>query len=262
MKNTTTLQHSSRAAIVAMFLCVFALNSCSTDTPSDNNNTYTVKKMKFTAGSSHYFNLFLVDTADKSGNNGDKIIADSAQYNRQELTIDTALTYKGFSNVTRMIFASNQPDTNYYYQDASGNVWRYNYGFNILNKFQFLVNALGGPVDVGWVLVAKPGATDGTTWIGKSDSTIVQSLGFKVYFTDNATVMNDTVITVSSDAITTQHIRHVILASTFGTTGTVNIDTYVSPELGTTVMDFFHHSKIVGGYNLQARGSQKIMVQK
>lgn len=261
MKNTTTLQHSSRAAIVAMLLCLFALNSCSSDTPAGNTPTPVVK-MKFTAGSSHYFNLFLVDTADKSGNNGDKIIADSAQYNRQELTIDTALTYKGFSNVTRMIFASNQPDTNYYYQDASGNVWRYNYGFSLLNKFQPLTLFIGSQIDVGWVLVAKPGATAGTTWIGKSDSTIVQSLGLKVYFTDNATVMNDTTITVSSEAIITQHIRHVILASTLGTTGTVNIDTYVSPELGTTVMDFFHHAKIVGGYNLQARGSQKIMVQK
>ena len=256
------LQHSSRTAIVAMLLCVFALNSCSSDTPAGNTPT-TVVKMKFTAGSSHYFNLFLVDTADKSGNNGDKIIADSAQYNRQELTIDTALTYKGFSNVTRMIFASNQPDTNYYYQDASGNVWRYNYGFNILNKFQSLVIALGGPVDVGWVLAAKPGATAGTTWVGKSDSAIIQSFGITVHLTDNATMMNDTVIAVSSDNITTQHIRHVVVASGGGTNGTVIIDTYISPELGTTVMDFFHHSTITGLLaNLQARGSQKIMVQK
>ncbi len=255
-------QRSARASFVATLLCLLALNSCSTDTPSDNKPV-TIQKMKFTAGSSHYFNLFLVDTADKSGNNGDKIIADSAQYNRQELTIDTALTYKGFSNVTRMIFASNQPDTNYYYQDASGNVWRYNYGFNFLNKFQSLVIALGGPVDVGWVLTAKPGATVGTTWVGKSDSSIIQSFGIKVYLTDNATVMNDTVIAVSSNNITTQHIRHIVVASGGGTNGTVIIDTYISPELGTTVMDFFHHSQISGLLaNLQARGSQKIMVQK
>ncbi len=256
------IQHSSRAIFVSLLLCVFALSSCSTDTPSDNK-TYTVKKMNFTAGSSHYFNLFLVDTADGNGNNGDKIIADSAQYNRQELTIDTALTYKGFSNVTRMIFASDLPDTNYYYQDASGNVWRYNYGFNILNKFQSLVIALGGPVDVGWVLAAKPGAPAGTTWVAKSDSSTIPSFGVKVYLTDNATVMNDTVIAVSTDNITTQHIRHVVVASGAGTNGTVIVDTYVSAEVGTTVEDFFHHATISGLLaNLQARGSQKIMVQK
>ena len=257
----------SLVVAVCSALCIPLISCSSSTSGGGGNNSYTPTTMNFKAGTIAYYELLGVGVPDSSGNNGDRIDTIGAQYNVQELVVGTTFNYKGYNNVTMNVFAANPRDTDYYYQDASGNLYRYNYGFSILNQYTFLTAALGSQIDVGWVLVAKPGSPAGTTWIGKYDSMVVQSYGIKFYLKDVATTMNDTTFYISTDTIKAQHIRHDVNAYTAPgggqTTGEIVIDTYISPELGLTVEDFFHHSKIAGPlFNGQQRGSLKLMTLK
>lgn len=245
---------------LAAGLLIAGLQSCSSSSsPSGTDNSYTPKTVKFKQGFSATYDLFLTDTT-----SSDPILQDSAQHNVVETVLDTNRFYGGFTHVTSTYFASSPGDSNYYYQDAQGNLWRYNYGFSRLNSYSFLVAALGGPVDVHWVLVAKPGSPVGTTWVAKNDSAIFQALGnAKIYLKDVATTMADSTFTIGGQSVPTTHVQHIVTAtdaSGVAFKGSISIDTYISTELGITVEDFFHHSTIASPtYNAKARGSLKIM---
>ncbi|HYM19526.1 MAG TPA: hypothetical protein VEW28_00815 [Candidatus Kapabacteria bacterium] len=265
------MKKNNFSVFLAYSLLLTFLVSCSSSTDNTGNNTnYTPIKMKFKTGSIAYYELLVIDTADAQGNNGDRIDTAGAQYNIQEMVLDTNRSYGGYSSgVTMNLFASSPRDTDYYYQDASGNLYRYNYGFSILNQqYPSLAIALGSPIDVHWVLVAKPGAPAGTTWTAVSDSATFQSFGnIKVFLKDAATAMTDTTFIISTDTVKAVHVRHLVTASTPAGTiamnGQIVIDTYVSPELGFTVEDFFHHSKITSPLiNSQQKGSLKLMTLK
>lgn len=245
-------------------LLIGGLQSCSSSS-EPSNNSYTPKTVHFTQGLAARYDLYLVDTTTATGS--DAILQDSAQHNLLETVIDTNSPYGGYSHVTRTYFAATPPDSNYYYQDAAGNLYRYNYGFSRLNNYSFLVAALGGPVDVGWVLVAKPGSPAGTSWTAKKDSAVFQSLGnARIYLNDVATTMNDTTFKIGSESVPAIHVRHSVTATDatgLAFKGAIAIDTYISLELGITVEDFFRHSTISSpGFNSQARGSLKIMTSK
>lgn len=257
------LNRSLIAVLAALALGSLQACSSSSTTP---DTSYTPKIVHFTPGLTARYDLFLVDTA--QGSTADSILADSAQHNILETVLDTTTPYHGFTNVTRTYFDAAPPDSNYYKQDAEGNLWRYNYGFSRLNNYSFLVASLGGPVDVGWVLVAKPGSPVGTSWTAKNDSAIFQALGnVKIYLKDVATTMADTTFLIGTESIPTTHVRHLVTATDVtgaALRGSIAIDTYISVELGLTVEDFFRHSVIVANpfYNAQARGALKIMTSR
>ncbi len=254
------------ASGILLVFCTIILSSCGDSGGGGTSNTYTPVTVKFKQGFNGSYDLFLVDTADAQGNNGDHIINDSVQRNVQELVLSTSAAYPSANGnaVISMLFNSAPPDSNYYYQDKDGFLWRYNYGFNILNKYSDLTNAIGGPVNVGWVLVAKPGAPSGTTWVGKNDSANIQTPfgNVKVYLNDAAMALNDTSFVISDSTIKTTHVRHTVTATVQGistTAGQIVVDTYLSSDLGMTVEDFFHHSVINYPTKIQSRGSLKIM---
>jgi hypothetical protein len=228
------------------------------------DQSYTPKHVNFQQGLTAHYNLFLVDPS--SSGSGDSVLTDSAQYDVMETILDTNVAnYGEFSKVTSTYFASAPPDSNFYHQDADGNLWRYNYGFSRLNSYTFLVAAVGAPVDVHWVLVAKPGSPVGTTWIAKYDSMLYQAFNIKIYLKDIATTMSDTTFVIAGESIKAEHIRHEVKAfdPTNTLNGSISIDTYFSPELGLTIEDYFRHSTIASPtFNGMAKGSLKIMTAK
>jgi hypothetical protein len=251
-------------AILLSIGCTVLLASCSSKSDTGTNPpNYTPIKIQFKAGANAYYEILAVDTANASGNMGDQLDTVGAQYNVQDIVIDTNYTYHGKTGVTAVVTGTAIPDTEYYYQSSNGDLYRYNYGFSIVNKdYPSLLIALGSPLDVGWVLVAKPGVSPGTTWTAVQDSQVFQSLGAKIYLSDVATAMNDTTFYVSKDTIKALHVRHIVTASAPSayTSGTTIVDTYISAQYGLTVEDFFHHMAFSGVLlNKQAPGSYKLM---
>ena len=255
MKNSIVF---TALAIVMMGL----ISSCGSS--GDEPGGYTPTKVLFKSGEIARYDLFLRDTADKFGNNNDIQIPDPDNPNQvEEKVVDTAVPFMPNILATKMILASNPPDTSYYYQDNDGNLWRYNYGFSKLNNYDFLVQNLGQQVNVGWVLVAKPGAPAGTTWVAKKDSMNTSQFG-KLSLEDNATAMSDTMFSISNGLsfvqVNATHTRHIVNGHTDipGLTAEIVVDFYFSPELGLTVRDVFHSSSIEL-LSLHTRGSEKIM---
>jgi len=215
-----------------------------------------------------FYDLFVVDTADASGSNPDKILTNTRK-NFQEIIVDTGLTYMGKNHVARVVFYDTTltppNETYYFYQDPNGDLYRYNFGFNLLNQFTFLTQLIGSQVDVGWVLAAKMTSAEGTKWTARTDSVLIQAYNTEVYLVSQGQMLADTVFLVGAESIKARHSRNVVTASTAGgaETGNVVIDSYYSTDAGEIVEDFYRHVTLAGQLlNQQAQGKLKIMTQK
>ncbi|HET9137409.1 MAG TPA: hypothetical protein VFO76_12290 [Candidatus Kapabacteria bacterium] len=166
--------------LLAAVVLTVAVSSCSSSSTETPPTTYTPTPVHFQQGKIARYDLYLIDTPSSDGSNIDHFVPDSTKYNLEEQVVDTAFAFPLGIKATKTVFASTPPDTSYYYQDKDGNLFRYNYGFNTLNNFKDLILALGSPVDVGWVLIAKPGAPSGTTWLAKKDS--MRTGGFGILY--------------------------------------------------------------------------------
>ncbi len=256
---------------IAVFIALAAsstfISSCSYN-PGPNSvpvDTSHYSKLTFKKDFHARYDIFVVDTADKNGNNVDHRI-DSTRINVQEIVVDTGITYKGKTNVARVVTympAPNKNDTGYFYQDPNGDLYRYNYGFSILNQYTFLTQAIGHDIDVGWVLAAKIEAPSGTTWVAKIDTEHIQAPQLDVFLTSQATMKDDTTILVGTETIKARHVQHKVTASTppgIAETGEVNIDSYMSADLSAVLIDFFRHSTLQGQLsNSKTQGKIKIM---
>ncbi|MEI8134019.1 MAG: hypothetical protein WCH46_02940 [bacterium] len=262
MKNLSLL-------VTALWIAGSLFTSCkySPSTPGETHTTDSgfVFKKQFTAN----YDFYIVDTADNSGNNGDKIISTS-RVSHAEIVVDTGLTYIGKSHVARVVTfdATLTPpnDTNYFCLETNGDLYRYNFGFNILNQFPFLVAAIGQKIDEGWVLVAKMNAASGTTFTAKSeDSIAISFLNVKVHLSSTGTMLNDTTIYIGSDTLLCRHARHHVITTVPKTDigeehADGYVDTYISPKLGAFPIDFYHATKLDGTITKsQAQGKFKIM---
>ena len=240
---------------------VFAgVAGCDTDpasTPPDDNIT----PLRFEAKTSFVtrYDEYPVDTA---GVYLDKpILAEKRSF--EEISVDTGLTFEGKTGVSLQVGPGSRFDTSYFAQDANGDLWRYNYGFSMLNSFEYLKSIVGGPIDMKWVLLMKFGKKEGATWVAKADSVLIQSSGSWVHLRDTATMMADTVITVGTEQIECRHARHRITATTIigpsTTVGTIITDTYVSAKYGKVVWDFVRSGAITGLFSAKVQGVFKIM---
>jgi hypothetical protein len=256
------MKKSTVFSFVTIIIALVSLSSCKYDPVTTPTNNYTAK-LSFKKDFHANYDVSVVDTADVSGNNGDKILGNT-RTSVQEIIVDTGITYKGKDHVTRIVafMTPNPNDTNYFYQDANGDLYRYNFGFTILNQFPYLVNAIGSPVDVGWVLAAKITANEGTQWAAKSDSVLVQFAGIEVYLTSQGIMMGDTTFTIGTEQIKARHARNTVTAKTAGNEehGSVVIDSYYSTDINAVVEDFFRHVSLSGALlNQQAQGKLKLM---
>jgi hypothetical protein len=249
--------------VLALVALGFAFAACDSDTtaPSDD---ITPVKFDAKAGFIARYDQYEVDTSDALGNNPDRL-ATETKLTIVETTVDTGLTFAGRTGVSMHVATGGaKPDTSYYAQDANGDLYRYNYGFSILNNFSDLVLAIGQPVDMGWVLVARLGKKEGATWTAKDSSLTVQFLGKPVFFKSSARMLADTAIVVGDSLINCRAAEHVItakasIANTDDVRGEVHARIYISGKYGKVVFDFIRSGKFEGVYKGKFRGLYKIM---
>lgn len=257
---------------LAAFLSSCSYNPGPTVVPIDTTHN---SKLTFKKDFDARYDIFLVDTA-KNGNNADHInLTDSVKKNIEEKIIDTTRSLTDKNGITKnhvavIVTYTNPPgssqDTNYFYQDPNGDLYRYNFGFSILNQFTYLTQAIGSNVDVGWVLAAKMASAEGTTWVARTDSVLIQSLGIWVYLSSQGQMMADTSFLVGTETIKARHSRNTVTAtaaggaSTGGESGIVMIDSYYSAAINAVVEDFFRHVTLSGSLlKQQAQGKFKIL---
>ncbi|HEY6171715.1 MAG TPA: hypothetical protein VIX80_05600 [Candidatus Kapabacteria bacterium] len=243
------------------FVLAAGLTSCdSTTDPTTSEPTV----LKFSAKKNGIFKYdsYIVDTSDAAGNNPDRLIPESKVVVTESVT-DTGVTYDGRSNCT---IVSSGGDSIIYSQDANGDLYRYNFGFDYLNSFPLLVLYVGHEINVKWVLVAKLTDQVGQTWVAAKDSVFLASNGTYVYLQSNATQKADTTIEVMGAGVRCKHVQHVVTATaTLSTSPLVQangkdvVDTYISAELGSTVWDYFRSATVSGAINAKAQGLWKIM---
>ena len=245
--------------ILSALAVITGVVGCNTDpasTPPDDD--ITPLRFEAKAGFVTRYDEYPVDTA---GVYFDKPILSEKRL-IEEITTDTALSFEGKTGVSLHVGPGSRFDTSYFSQDANGDLWSYNYGFSMLNNFEELKNAAGGPINMKWVLLMKFGKKEGATWIAKADSLFLPSFGSYVHLRDTATMMADTVITVGTEQIECRHARHRITASTtiiVPTVGTIVTDVYVSAKYGKVVWDFVRSGSITGAVNAKVQGVFKIM---
>ncbi|MFI5264602.1 MAG: hypothetical protein ACHQM6_08815, partial [Candidatus Kapaibacterium sp.] len=222
------------------------------------------------------YDITIVDTA-INGNNPDHL-TDSVRKDVQEKIIDTTKSITDKNSVTKnhvavsITFSHPIPpnpagtaqDTDYLYQDPNGDLYRYNFGFSILNQFPFIVQIAGGNVDVGWVLAAKLTSSVGTKWVAKTDTVIISG-GLSIYLLSEGEMMADTSFVLGTQTIKTRHARNTVTATALGgapvgETATVILDSYYSTDINAVVCDFFRHVTLIGSqYSKQAQGTFKVM---
>lgn len=244
----------------ALFAFVIAAGLSSCDSGGDAPTTEpTVLKFSAKKNGIFKYDSYIVDTSDASGNNPDRLIPESKVI-VTETVIDTGKTYDGRSNCT---IVGSGSDSVIYSQDANGDLYRYNFGFDYLNSFPLLVLYVGHEINVKWVLVAKLTDQVGQTWVAAKDSVFLASAGSYVYLQSTATQKADTTIQVMGAGVTCKHVQHVVTASANLSGLPVNgkdvVDTYISAELGATVWDYFRSATVSGAMNAKAQGMWKIM---
>lgn len=242
-----------------VFLIAASLTSCDSSTSEPNTNQPTVLKFSAKKNGIFKYDSYIVDTSDAAGNNPDRLLTETKVI-VTETVIDTGVTYDGRSNCT---IVSSGGDSIIYSQDANGDLYRYNFGFDYLNSFPLLVLYVGHEINVKWVLVAKLTDQVGQTWVAAKDSVFLATTGSYVYLQSNATQKADTTIEVLGAGVKCKHVQHVVIASAnlsgLAVNGKDVIDTYISAELGATVWDYFRSATVTGAFNAKAQGLWKIM---
>lgn len=228
--------------VLALGISVF--QGCSSTNPPPTPPPAT--SVTFTANAQYTFNQDKMDTA----MTGMPEHRDSS--NRDVITSTVLTTTGSYSSQSGNVVIvqnshSNAPtgspamDTSYYYQ-SSGDLYQYNYGLATLNSIAAFVAVLGKPLDAGWVLQAKLGATAGTTWRADSTALVINYGGFHIptTITDYAAQKSDTTVVVNGKSLTAKHCVHSVVASVnmgAGSTpvATIFTDSYVTPDDGSVL---------------------------
>jgi hypothetical protein len=253
-----------KRSIVFLTMLVFGsmFAACESEVDAPPSDDITPLKFDAKAGFLSRYDWYEVDTANAAGNNPDRL-ATETKVTIEETTVDTGLTYAGRTGVSMHVPVpdTGKIDTIYFAQDANGDLYRYNYGFTLLNNFPALSFYLEKPIDMGWVLVMKFGKKEGATWRAKKDSLYILSLNTTIHFESNATMMSDTIIKVGNENIECRQAEHVITATAnfagFPINGKIVTRTYISAKYGKVVWDFIRSGRITG--ISQVRGVYKIM---
>jgi hypothetical protein len=249
-----------RSFVLMAMVATCGFIACNTEGPSTPPPVDTTDTLRFEAkeGFVARYDEYPVDTA---GIYFDKPKLDEKK-EVQEVVVDTGLTYEGAVGVSRHIAPGSKFDTSYFYQDASGDLYRYNYGFKLLS-IPVLEPYFERPVDMKWVLLMRFSKSEGATWLAKRDSINIPAFGTKVYFESNATMKADTTIRVGSEDIACRQVEHVITATAklnnIPVNGRIVARCYVSAKYGKVILDFIRSGTISGGANAKVQGIFKIM---
>jgi hypothetical protein len=246
-------------ALLVTLAAIAAGCSSTTEPPAPSSNVSFTQNAKFT---------YAEQRRDTTGgtygyDNPDPTSTDSVH----STVIDTNANAYGKSHVV-VIYnkrSRNADDTTYIWQDGQGNVYRYNYGVDILNNIPAVIGFLGHRIEVGWVLQSKMSSSVGTAWIAGRDTETVTLpiIGLtSIYVTDSATRVSDTTISVNGSAVSAVHTEHrVKLYMDAAIISVVRIDNYESKSYGevrNTVHSFTATVPLFA--SAQVSGQERMMV--
>jgi hypothetical protein len=239
-------------------LLITGMSSCNKSIVDPPAPTGESTEMKFAANASYKYRQAQLDTTGSTNPNGEvKEAPDPKPDTITSTVIETNASYKGKTGVTVVENVHTQPagfrDTTWYYQE-NGNVYRYNFGVDLLNNIvilkAFLKDDQGNPqpLDVGWVLQARlRDTTVGSKWVtGNGEFTLngVPVIGkVEGTLTDTAHYVGASTITVGGKAIRVKQYKHFVTLTSL-TTVKCEIDTYVSASLGATVQTVAHSTRV------------------
>lgn len=250
------------ATIVAIMAVAAFFAGCSSTTEPTNNTPSTVS---FTQNAKFTYTEQRRDTT--GGTYGNDGIDPTSTDTVHSTVVDTNMSIYGKTHVVAIYNhrTRNENDTAYIWQDGSGNVYRYNYGADILNNIGAVTLALGHRLEVGWVLQAKMSASTGTGWIAARDTENITLLGQSAIVTirDSATRVADTTITVAGSTTTCVHTVHSVAVTLSSLpVATVRLDNYESAtgEVRNTVHTFA--VSIPTQPVVQVSGQERVMIAK
>jgi hypothetical protein len=237
-------------------------SSCSTTTEPGPNGGTDTSKITFTAAAKMTYTEQRLDTT--GGTYGQDKPDPTSTDSVHSTVLDTSASAYGKTNVVVIYNARsrNASDTTYIWQDASGSVYQYNYGVDILNSIPAVVGFLGHRIEAGWVLQSKMSGGS-STWVAARDTEhvtlpIVGTVDVNII--DNATKKSDTTIAIAGSSTSAVHTQHVVTASyPLGTLTTIVIDCYVNHKYG-VIRNTLHSFTVSGPTNAQVSGQERIMV--
>lgn len=230
------MKHINTFAFLFSLAGIFAIGCSSSTTPPSPSAKQPIPVTIHAHDSAQFYTTRQDSTNQNIASKGDTV---------NQRVADTNATAYGKTGVRVLVNVQKSDqakDTTYLWQDANGNVWRYNYGVELLNTDPAVQGLLHQRIDVGWVLLDSTKATAGNSWLANASQVAILGGLANVTLNDNATYVGDTSMTVSGKTISARHIVHTVVASGPGN-GTVKIDTYFSPSLG-TVLNIVHTSNL------------------
>jgi hypothetical protein len=250
-----TMKRISTHAALFLFAAVIGSGCSSTSQPPAQ--TYP-SKMTFTQGESTTYQMTTLDTTAGEPKTGNYSTTTSTQVaSNMPWKSSTGQSMNAQIEENRDSLGSIS-DSGFYSQDANLDLWAL--GFGVSQSFQ-MVNMLGTAFgfqlpDPGWTLLVKMGSAKGTSWnpYDYATSQTVTVPGFPlpvkidIQVTDVGTMQSDTTFSLGGNTYGVKHAQHVFsLAATNVLLGSIAsfsrvIDTYVSGDLGATVMTVTHPS--------------------
>lgn len=250
-----------------LFGILLTLASCSSssdpNTSNNGNGSIDSVNLTFKQGTVTKYNEYQLDTNAAPGEN--KPLAGSQDSLTQTLVATNQSAY-GRTDVSifqNTYLTTGQHDTVYMAQDAAGDVYNYNFGADGMNSNPVVTSTLGGKLDIGWVLQIKMKAAASTKWItgvAKIPVTLPTVGQQNVDLIDTAVMMSDTTIMVNGKSVFAKHARHHINASIkiggLFSAESIDIygDTYVSTQLGNTVLNIIHPGTATGVFTAKILG--------
>lgn len=245
-------------ALFALLFGIGFISGCSCDDTTSPPTTSTKTRLDFSSTTSARYETHLLDTANTAGQNYDQPVAGSSDTMTETIVSqnDPYMNKTGVVVVQHVYRSGRATDTTHYWQDANDDLYSYNYGLSFLNAFPGLKPYLTSEISSGWVLQAKMRASEGTKWEAFTTTIPLNTpLGaLTVKLTDTATMQKDTTISLGSKSYIVKHVRHNIQPAS-PLSGSELIDTYVSGDLGETVINIIHSGTITAlGNVFHARG--------
>ena len=247
--------------VSALTLLAFGLAGCGNST-SPKPPVTPVAQINFTIRAQTKFQQNYLDTT--GGKYGNDSINTASVDTLAQILDTTGLAYLGATNVNRFLTNHSKPgvsqDTTNMYQVANGDLYTQDYGVEVLNNIPVVLAFNGGlKFHIGWVLQMKMAAPSGTPWLacdtGLGNLPFIGNIGIR----DSATIMDDVVLNVAGEQLTTKHAVHNVTVTSSLAIARTRIDTYVSLKYG-TVYNVVHSSQLTGSFTNHVVGVRTILL--
>jgi hypothetical protein len=216
--------------LAAALMLMVGVQSCSDDPASPEPSGPT--QITFSQGAEATFTYTRLDTAAGRENQEMPNTRDTVH---QE-TLDTNASHEGKTGVVKKsnhYMMENRRDTMYLKQESNGDLYIHNFGLDLVNspEVQAIINQ---PITAGWVLVAKTGASSGTSWTAWLDTVnLINFFNIPTIIKDQVTANGEVTMTINGQSTKVKKFTHNITATAAGSeVARTTIEIYISLEHG------------------------------